>query len=513
MIIKEDSVARRYIYKLIASFVSLVCNICIMLIVPRVLGPMHFGSYTFLYNFFSRTLGFLDNSSSIALYTRLSQNNDDRSYLTFYLVVVALIFLCLFCFVGAIQLLNFEQVIWPQQEIGYIWLGLLVAATMWFSRLLQRVSDAYALTVESSKRQVLYRVSMLFVLAILLINHSKLTLYSYFLYQIIMATIFSMLLFQVLMRGKIFTRSVLYFYSIEWRKMILDFWHYCSPLYVYGLAGLLSALSNSWLLQKFSGSIEQGYYGLGLSIATACFLFTSSITSIFTREYAIAYKNNNRKEQQRLFKLYIPLFYLITSFFSVFIFTNASWVILVIGGEEYKAAMTAVMIMSLYPIHQTYGQLVGGVYYASGNTRGYRNVGVFTLSLGVLLAYFFLAPHDYYGLHLGALGSALQMILIQFIGVNILTYFHVRRLGLSFGWFLLNQFSVIFSLAILASAAHYLIVHGLSLHQPLQELFISAVIYFIIFIFAIWTCPKGFGLTRELINTALDKGRAYAKRF
>ena len=68
----EDSLNKRYIVKLVSSAVSGIVNASILALVPSALGPVAFGNFTYLTQFFTKVLAFLDAGTSTALFTRLS---------------------------------------------------------------------------------------------------------------------------------------------------------------------------------------------------------------------------------------------------------------------------------------------------------------------------------------------------------------------------------------------------------------------------------------------------------
>jgi hypothetical protein len=80
------------------------------------------------------------------------------------------------------------------------------------------------------------------------------------------------------------------------------------------------------------------------------------------------------------------------------------------------------MVMALFPMFQTYGQLSGSVFYATGQTALYSNIGVFFLILGLPVTYFLIAPHAALGLDTGASGLSLKMVFVQGFGVNVMLY-------------------------------------------------------------------------------------------
>ena len=81
------------------------------------------------------------------------------------------------------------------------------------------------------------------------------------------------------------------------------------------------------MLQKFAGSVEQGFYGFSYQIGGVCFLFTSAMTPLIIREFSIAFEKHKIQEVARLFN----------------------------------------------------GQLSGSVFIASDKTKLYRDISVFSM--------------------------------------------------------------------------------------------------------------------------------------
>ena len=143
------------------------------------------------------------------------------------------------------------------------------------------------------------------------------------------------------------------------------------------------------------------------------------MTPLITREFAISFGEKDLREMARLFRRYIPMLYAIAAYFACFIAVEASKVTFIMGGEKFQHAALAVMIMAFYPIHQTYGQLSGSVFYATGQTALYRNIGVAFMLIGLPVTYFLIAPPEKFGLNAGATGLAIKMVAIAFFSVNV----------------------------------------------------------------------------------------------
>ena len=76
----------------------------------------------------------------------------------------------------------------------------------------------------------------------------------------------------------------------------------------------------------------------------------------------------------RLMTRFAPLLYALAAYFSCFTLVEAKTLVHIFGGQEFAAAILPVQIMSLYPLHQAYGQMAGSVFHATGRTKILRNI-------------------------------------------------------------------------------------------------------------------------------------------
>ena len=68
----SDSLKKRYAIKLLANIVTGIINAVLVAIVPKALGPIVYGQFTFLQQFFNQLVAFMDASTSIGFFTKLS---------------------------------------------------------------------------------------------------------------------------------------------------------------------------------------------------------------------------------------------------------------------------------------------------------------------------------------------------------------------------------------------------------------------------------------------------------
>lgn len=445
----EDSLKKRYFYKLFTNLISFVITLITATIIPRTLGPTAYGNFNFLSTFFSQVVGFFDAGTSVAFYTKLSQRTQDVGLTRFYWGVTALISFGTILLVSLTFLFDLQAWLWPNQTSRYIWMAVIWGLLTWYSQIINKILDAYGLTVRSEISRIQQRVlGLALILAMFWLNRFSLT--EFFIYH------YLILLFVCFAWGRILHQAGIELLpqarlTFEQTKAYgQEFYEYTSPLIVYAFVGLIVGGLDNWFLQKFAGSVQHGFYGLSYRIGGICFLFTSAMTPLLLREFSKAYSDQNINQMGFLFQRYIPLLYTIAAFFAVFLAVEAEKVSVIFGGNQFEGAELAISIMAFYPVHQTYGQLSGSVFYATGQTKLYRNLGITIQLTSLPLTWWLIAPEHWWGLNLGAVGLAIKMVLVQVIGVNLQLWFNARLLKLSFGKLLAQQLYSVMGLGVVA---------------------------------------------------------------
>ena len=284
-----------------------------------------------------------------------------------------------------------------------------------------------------------------------------------------------------------------------------EFYQYSHPLFVHALVGLFVGILDRWLLQVFSGSVQQGFFGLSYQIGAVCFLFSGAMTPLITREFSIAYAKQDLTQMAYLFRRYIPLLYGVAAFFSCFIAMQAENVAYIFGGTKFHDAALAITIMAFYPIFQTYGQLSGSVFYATGQTGLYRNIGIIIGIFELPATYFLIAPRDMMGLNAGSAGLAIKMVLFTFVAVNVQLYFNSRFLKLSFWKYFAHQIICVGFLLLMAFLS-LKVVDFLQISSNIVINFLmNGIIYSIAVAGFIYFVPSLFGLTRKDISSFLQR--------
>lgn len=428
----EDTLKKRYSLKLSANLIGLFFNLITQTIIPRGLGPKNYGDFNYLTNFFAQVTGFLDMGTSACFYTRLSQRPKEHGLVSFYLYYVGIISAIVVVLLAIMYITSTYNKILPGEDYRYICMAAVVSILIWLnSNVLGQMADGYGITVLTEKAKILQKT--LGLLAILVLFYAgQLHLTQFFIYNYLILLLLSGSFIWVIGKSG-FSLKQCRLLDINQIKMYLrEFYTYSRPLFFMAVISLIADFVDRWLLQYYRGSAEQGLYSLSYQIGGICLLFTGAMIPLITREYAIAFGNRDIAKLVYLFERYNPVLYSVAAYFSCFVALQADRVVAVVGGAGFRGAVPALTIMAFYPIHQTYGQLSGSLFFASGQTRLYSNISNLFMIIGLPISYFLLAPSDKMGINAGAAGLAMKMLLMNIIGVNIKFYYIAKKLSFSF---------------------------------------------------------------------------------
>ncbi len=492
----NQSLKSRYLIKLLSTIISGLINAVIIAIVPQALGAVAYGKFVYLQDFFIKAVGFLDMGSSIAFFTKLSADNRRRELILFYFSYLAFILILLILFIYILDITDYIYLLIPNISTKYIYFGLLFATFTWISQIFIKISDAFALTISVEIIKILHKIASL-GLILYFIHIIGLSLDKYFYFHYISLISFLIILSWLFWKKDIFKNLKLSTLHSQFLNLLKEFIEYCHPLVLYSIVLSLVGIFDIWLLQSVAGSKEMGFYGVAYSLSAMAFLFSSAMTPIITREYSKFYGDGDIKSIRKLFLKYIPMLYSISAFFSIFISLHSQTILdIFISSNEFKEAYLVLVIMFFYPIHQTYGQLSGGLFYATGETKLLRNISLFIAPFSILVSIILI-----FFLKLGAIGLALKMVIVQFIGVNIQLYFNTKFLNLDFKYFLKHQL-----ISILFFTAIGFLSYGVS------NFILSGTIYTLWVIIFSYIFPQIFATSREEIETIFLRLKNAIKR-
>ena len=497
---KEDTLKKRYFYKVSGNLLSIPISILCQGIIPRGLGPKSYGDFTFLFNFFNQIINFFDMGTSAAFYTKLSQRPERNRLVVFYSYFIATVGLLIAIFIAISQFSGACFKIWPNQAILFIYLAFVLSMLTWINQIVNQMIDAYGLTVKAEIGRFFQKLFGLCIIWALFI-FQKINIFNYFIYNYFLIVMLMTVFFVIMRKNGLLSGINWKIGSVRARKFIIEFYEYSHPLFFYGVLSLIVNIFDRWILQLFGGSVKQGFFSFSYQVGAICFLAAAAMTSLITREFSIAHSKKNIKEMAELFRKYVPLLAAVTAFIACFTAVNADSVTLILGGGKFKDATAAVCIMSIYPVYQSYGQLTSSVFYSTGQTKLYRNIASVFLLAGIPLTYFMIAPKNLLGLDAGAFGLAIKMIILDMMSVNVLLYFSVKFLRLNFLKFFGHQLGIIAFFTICAVLIKFTIIKIINIPFSVVGGFLfSGVLYCMLAGLIVWKNPIIFGLRQHDFN-------------
>ncbi|MBF0465917.1 MAG: hypothetical protein HQK94_12635 [Nitrospirae bacterium] len=362
---------------------------------------------------------------------------------------------------------------------------------------LAQMADAYGVTVLAEKAKIVQKMLGLMVITGLFYA-GQLHLTLFFIYNYLI--LFCMAGSFIWVMGKSgFSMKQDRILNIQQIKLYLnEFYRYSQPLFIAAVVSLIADIIDRWLLQVYRGSVEQGFYSLSSQIGIICFLFTGAMIPLITREYSIAFGNRDTTRLAYLFERYNPMLYSVATYFSCFVALQADKIVAIIGGAGFHGAVPAVTIMAFFPMHQTYGQLSGSVFFAMGQTRLYSNITLFITIISLPISYFLLAPSNKMGINAGSVGLAIKMVLINIIGVNVKIYYNSKMLHFSFLKNLRHQIVSVACMLGIATIATFVIdsmfTFGVS---NIVSFILAGVLYTVMVALFAYFIPDMFGLKKQ----------------
>lgn len=506
--IPRDSLKKRYVFKIISNFVALISNVIVQAIAPRSLGPQAFGDFNFLTNFFDQVLEMADGRSSVGALVKVSLRPNESGLLVFYLYFSALVSILVFAGVGAIFALGLDQVIWPGQLSKFVLLAALWSVLVWLHGVLQKLCDAFGYTREAEWvriQQKVFSVAILLGMFVL----GQITLETFFYYYIALLVYLLVGFSGILMwKGRWPKLSA---WKLPWDKVrayTKEFYIYASPLFVYVAVESVVAVLDRWVLQRFSGSAEQGYFGFAYQMGYVSILFVGAIAPLIQREFSVAHAAKNFTHMAYLFMRYMPMLFSLSAFFTGFIAFQSDKLVHLFAGHQFTDSLVVITIMAFYPIYFTFGRVTSSVFYATGETQLFRNLGLAVQGAGLILSWFLIAPSSVGGLGMGAEGLAVKLVVVQTLLVNLQVWFSSRLLRIRFTDYFWHQlFSLCGFLFLGFLASHF--VDDILISRPdldLLEFLVGGVFYCVLVAAVVYVLPSMFGIHRSDVLQVFEYG-------
>lgn len=499
------SVKTRFLVSIASNGMRSVISFACGLLIARGLNPAGYGDLMFLLGSFVAIRSLLDMGTSSAFYTILSRRSQGSRFYFFYFSWLALQFLLT---------LSLVALIIPDDLFERIWLGhsrviVIIAflATFMQQQAWQTVSqigESKRMTVKVQLLNLCIALSYLAIVALLLLANRMTVENILFVIigQYLAATFFA----HYFLREK---SNAIKVQESTLSETVEEYWTYCKPLFLLAVVAFLYDFADKWMLQHFAGSAQQGYFQIANQFSTVSLLATTSILSIFWKEIADAWEQQDRERSARLYKKISRGLVMLGAIVTGLLLPWSKQIVAIFLGPAYVQAWPVLAIMFLYPIHQSMGQIGGTMLLATGKTHKYMVVSIGIMLASIPLSYFMLAPESgmiFPGLGMGASGIALKMVILGVVSVNIQAWVIARYNGWKLDWiFQVIGIPLMIGLGYFSkmSVGFLWDLDSTGLGELISPVILSSFVYVTTVMLVVWLRPDLMGLNKEDLRKIL----------
>ncbi|MBK9161520.1 MAG: lipopolysaccharide biosynthesis protein [Nitrosomonadales bacterium] len=427
------TIKSRFLVSVVANALRASLTLLTGILLARGLDPSGYGDLAFLLGSFVAVRALLNMGSSSAFYTFLSQRARERRFYLFYFSWLALQFVITLSLVALIIPHGLFEKIWLGHSRGIVLLAFVAVfmqQQVW--QMVGQIGESARKTVRVQLLNTAVAVAYLMTIGSLWLS-GGLSVERVLWAIICLYAVATALSYRFLREQNAGQAEG----SATYGQMFDEYWHYCKPLIGFAVVSFLYAFADKWMLQKFGGATQQGYFQIASQFAQVSLLATVSILNIFWKEIAEAKSRGERERVGALYKKVNRGLVMLSAVIAGLLLPWSKQIVALLLGPAYVEAWPVLAIMFLYPIHQSMGQIGGTMLMASSDTRRYVALSTAIMLGSLPLSYFAMAPTSGMlipGLGLGAIGMACYMVLSSVIAVNIQAWVIARSGGWEFDW-------------------------------------------------------------------------------
>jgi O-antigen/teichoic acid export membrane protein len=505
---RTESVGSRYAVTLAAQIFRLLVSLVTATIVPRTLGPAVYGNYSFLLSTSAALRGVLDNGAQQAFFTFSSQERASGPLVKLYALFLGGQLLLVMTFIAALALAGKLDWLWHAQRLDQIVLVTVLDWALFFALSLQQLGDTKAQTAYPQLTGA--AVSLLTLVALLALRVTgTLDFYSFVWLNLAGALLTcGTLVYRFLVRN----RAQFWAGALEARRYARRWWQFARPLIFPQYYLPLVSYLGLFLIQRWYGSAEQGYYALALQWSAFAMVFTTSGVFIFWREIAHHAGLQDLRQTARVYERFRTLFFFLALALSCGLSAGSALLVQVVAGERFRGAAPVLAIMAFYPISQTINQLTAASMKATERTASYARWSIFLSVPDLLLTYLLLAPSTAAlpGLQLGAVGMAIKTALYGLVTSEVYDWLNCRFLNVGYLRSLMRKLAlagVVGVLAILLLKSGGALLQRQGMHAA-AALVLASAAYAAAIALMVLLWPTVAGVSREqLMHAARPFGR------
>lgn len=507
--LNSKSVKTRFALSIASNVLRAAISFFSGLLVARALNPAGYGDLTFLLGSFAAIRTLLDMGSSSAFYTFISQRGRGRRFYIIYFGWLVLQFAAVSCLVAVIMPHSMLTKVWLEHSRGVILLSFAAAFMQ------QQVWLAIIQIGEASRKTGRVQTMNMAVGLLHFLLIAVLYVYQSLSVELIFGLIIAEYIFAIVwawrfLRGGAGNADETAEPAVG--EILKEYVKYCKPLVLLSWIGFFYAFADNWMLQRFGGASQQGFYQIAFQFSVVSLVATTSVLNVFWKEVA---ESAGRGDMERVSFLYRRVnqgLLLFGAILSGLLIPWSGQISAVFLGQAYVMAAPVMLIMFFFPIHQSMGQVGGTMLLASGKTYSYLFISGAFMLVSLPISYMVQAPvSDAFipGFELGAVGMAVKMVVLNIASVNVMAYVVARHCKIKYEW-LYQVVGIGGAVAIgfaskTVAGALWDVSAGLDKTRLIMPFFFSVILYLPLVFVLVWSMPWLVGMERDEIRGAVRK--------
>jgi O-antigen/teichoic acid export membrane protein len=432
------SIRVRFLFSVLGNTCRGALNFLTNLLIARFLLPNDYGQLSFLLTSFLAITQLFDQGVVAAFYTFITRERTRVADYIIYALWLLLQLILLILFIAWLGSDTLIHLVWndnPRRLILLAFLALFARQVIWTT--VTQIVEAQRKTILI---QLLSVLSMVFFLIMVLIFQYcfDLNVRNVLIIMIVTFCLFSLGTLCYLISWRGFLKVLRNFNSSIFSESLKEYYRYCKPLFFMAIVTFFYTFLDNWMLNRFAGSTQQGYYQIANQFMTICLLASTSMMRVFWKEFSVLHSSGASSE--KMYQLYNKAFRIVLLFSAVcsgFLIPWAKEIVFIMLGEPYLPGYLVLLVMFIYPVYSSASQIFAAVYSATSKTTAYAFVNILPMALSIPVTYYLLAPKTGVfipGLHLDALGLALKMVVLGILSVNFMQYVLCRLNSWRFDW-------------------------------------------------------------------------------
>src|SRR3990172_8230840 len=147
----KHSLLERYSSKIVSNLLVMILGILNVTLLPRALGPVHYGNFSFLCDSFNKIVSFASLNTQMAHFVYISKDNANPKYTKFYIWFCLVVGFVILAFIPLAYCLGMGTHLWPNQRIELVILAAVLGILIYYSSNFIQVADGKAATVGCEK--------------------------------------------------------------------------------------------------------------------------------------------------------------------------------------------------------------------------------------------------------------------------------------------------------------------------------------------------------------------------